>query len=306
LARLPPDAAWGVAEIGMNHAGEIAPLARLARPHVAVITNVERAHIGHLGSIEAIADEKAAILDGLEPGGIAVLPGDSPLLARLTRGPAKLFGTGTNAQARLLAAEPDATGTTVRIALCGTEVALRLAAPGRHMAMNATAALLASLAAGGTLAPAVAALERFAPLTGRGARQTIRVAGGEAILLDESYNASAVAVRAALAVLKLQPASRRLAVLGDMLELGDAGPGEHLGLAPDIAASADLMFACGPLMRLPFAAIPAAQRGAHADTSAALAPMVAGAVRAGDAVLVKGSLGSRMAVITQALRAEPV
>jgi UDP-N-acetylmuramoyl-tripeptide--D-alanyl-D-alanine ligase len=125
--------------------------------------------------------------------------------------------------------------------------------------------------------------------------------GGEALLLDESYNASAPSVRAALAVLGLQPAARRIAVLGDMLELGAASAAEHEGLAPDVAAHADLLFACGPEMRRLFDAVPAAMRAAHASTSADLAPQVAAALRPGDAVLVKGSLGSRMARIIAAL-----
>ncbi|MCW3477914.1 glutamate ligase domain-containing protein, partial [Limobrevibacterium gyesilva] len=174
-------------------------------------------------------------------------------------------------------------------------------APGGHRARNAVAALLAATALGADLDRGAAALAGFAPMAGRGARRRIRVPGGEALLLDESYNASSPAVRAALAVLALQPARRRIVVLGDMLELGEAGPAEHLGLAPDIAACADLLFACGPLMRLPFAAIPPAQRGAHAPDSDALAPIVAGALRPGDAVLVKGSLGSRMKRVVLAL-----
>ena len=302
LARMPANAAFAVVEIGMNHAGEILPLARLARPHVAVITNVERAHVGHLGSIEAIADEKAAVLAGLEPGGVAVLPGDSAMLGRLRGGAdvVRLFGGGA-ADGRLLEISMQAGGSDVVAEFDGVAASLRVNAPGRHMAMNAVAALLAAVALGGDLARSIDGLAGFGAMAGRGARRDIAVAGGTAMLLDESYNASAASVRAALSVLALQPATRRVAVLGDMLERGEAGPAEHLALAPDIAAAADLMFACGPLMRLPFDAIPAACRGAHAADSAALAPIVASAVRAGDAVLVKGSLGSRMRAVVQAL-----
>jgi UDP-N-acetylmuramoyl-tripeptide--D-alanyl-D-alanine ligase len=303
LARLPETARFCVVEIGMNHAGEILPLARLTRSHVAVITNVEAAHIGHLGSIEAIADEKAAILAGLEPSGIAVLPGDSPVLPRLraaAAGKVRLFGARSG-DAVLNKAVADADGTDIEAEILGERVALRIAAPGWHMAMNAVAALLTATTLGVDAVTAAETLAGFSPVRGRGARRPIRVGGGEAVLLDESYNASAPSVRAALAVLALQPAMRKLAVLGDMLELGEAGPAEHLSLAPDIAAGADLFFACGPLMRLPYEAIPPAQRGAHAPDSAALAPVVAGAVRPGDAVLVKGSLGSRMARVVSAL-----
>jgi UDP-N-acetylmuramoyl-tripeptide--D-alanyl-D-alanine ligase len=308
LARLPPNAAWCVAEIGMNHAGEILPLARMARPHVVLITNVEAAHIGHLGSLEAIADEKASICGGLEPGGIAVLPADSPLLDRL-RAPApsaRLFGTAPGAEAVLVEATADAEGTDVVAAMAGHTVRFRLAAPGRHMAMNAVAALLGAVTLGADLERSAAALEGFMPVSGRGARRAIAVPGGSALLLDESYNASPVAVRAALGVLALQPAARRIAVLGDMLELGETGPAEHRALAPAIAAAADLLFACGPLMREAFAAMPPAQRGAHAADSAALAPLVVRALRPDDAVLVKGSLGSRMKQVVAALEPVPL
>ena len=307
LARLPAGADFGVIEIGMNHAGEIAPLARLARPHVAVVTAVEKAHVGHLGSIEAIADEKASILVGLEPGGTAVLPGDLPLLGRLRAhaGAARVltFGTAGRADGRLLEAVTDADGSDVTAAILGRELRFRLAAPGRHMALNAVAALLAAAALGVDAARAAAALTGFTPVAGRGARRMVRVPGGQALLLDESYNASGAAVSAALAVLALQPATRRIAVLGDMLELGEAGPGEHAGLAADVAQSADLLFTCGPLMRHLQEAVPPAQRGGHAPDSAALAKIVAASLRPGDAVLVKGSLGSRMKRVVQAIDA---
>ncbi|OJY78334.1 MAG: UDP-N-acetylmuramoyl-tripeptide--D-alanyl-D-alanine ligase [Rhodospirillales bacterium 70-18] len=305
LARLPAHAAFCIAEIGMNHAGETAPLAALARPHVAVITAIAPAHVGNLGSIEAIADEKAMVLTGLEREGVAVLPADTPLLDRLFArvGDARviLFGEAATATVRLLAAQADAEGTDIAARVDGQEVALRIAAPGRHMAMNALAALAAAHALGLPAESAAAVLAGFAPGAGRGARRTVPLAGGTALLLDESYNASPVAVRAALRVLALPPATRRVVVLGDMLELGAHGPAEHAALAPDVAAVADLLFTCGPLMRGLFEAVPAALRGAHAADSQALAPLVAAALRSGDAVLVKGSLGSRMKTIVQAI-----
>jgi UDP-N-acetylmuramoyl-tripeptide--D-alanyl-D-alanine ligase len=309
LARLPPDAAWCVVEIGMNHAGEIFPLARLARPHVALITNVEKTHIGHLGTLAAIAAEKFSIVRGLEPNGIAVLPADSAPLKKLCAALGDLrvitFGDTKKADARLLTAQPDAEGTDLTAEIAGTIVSARLAAPGRHMAMNAVAALAAATALGADPARGAQALAGFSPVAGRGARRRISpLSGGTALLLDESYNASPPAMRAALAVLALQRENRRIAVLGDMLELGPDGPAEHVGLAPDISASADLLFTCGPLMRLLHEAIPPARRGAHAPDSATLAPLVARAVADGDAILVKGSLGSRMQRVIAAL--EPV
>ena len=305
LARLPRDAAFCVVEIGMNHPGEIAPLAQLARPQVAVITNVAPVHIGHMGSLAAIAAEKAAILSGLIAGGVAVLPADSAHLAILQQaaGPARLirFGRTEAAEARLLDAVSDAEGVNVAMTLDGVPLRFRLAAPGEHMAINAVAAIAAAVALGVEPHHASAALDGFSAMTGRGARRRLALPGGEALLLDESYNASAPSVRAALAVLGLQPAARRIAVLGDMLELGAASAAEHAGLAPAVATHADLLFACGPEMRRLFDAVPAAMRAAHAPTSADLAPQVAAALRPGDAVLVKGSLGSRMARIIAAL-----
>jgi len=295
LARLPPAAVFCVAEIGMNHAGEIAPLARLAAPHVAIVTAVSNAHIGHLGSLEAIADEKAAILEGLEPDGLAVLPGDSPFLARMAEsapGRVITFGRSEGANARLLHVAP------AQASILGQSVEFSLSAPGAHMAANAVAALAACAALGLDAVRAAKALSTFKPVAGRGLQRPIR--DGDILLLDESYNASSASIRAALDVLAALP-GRRVAVLGDMLELGEFGPAEHAGLAADLTASADLLYACGPLMRHLYDSVPDRQRGAHVRDSVSLAPLVAAAVRPGDAVLVKGSLGSRMRLVVTAL-----
>ncbi len=305
LARMAPDAAYAVVEIGMNHAGEVAPLAHLARPHLALITAIAPVHVGHLGSLEAIADEKGSIFSGLEPGGVAVIPAEAPHAGRLRAaagGHTVLsFGTGREADARLIEAESDASGVRLRARVLGVEIETSLAAPGAHMAMNATAAMLAASALGIAPREAAATLCGFAPVRGRGERRVLHVRGGEALLLDESYNASAPSVRAALAVLALQKAERRVAVLGDMLELGEAGPAEHLSLVPDIARDADRLHVCGRLMRLVYDAVPERLRGVWAEDSDALAPQVVADLSAGDAVLVKGSLGSRMARIVAAL-----
>ncbi len=293
LARLPADAAFCVCEIGMNNPGEIEPLARMAQPDVAVITNIEAAHIGHLGSIEAIADEKAAILRGLRFGGTAVLPADSAQFARLRAlaGKTLTFGRAVTADVRV---EGD---TTIRVGQ--QRLPLALTAPGAHMRTNAAAALAAIHALGLDMAVAADALGAFRPLGGRGLQRAL----GSITLLDESYNANTASMRASLAVLRGMPGSRHIAVLGDMLELGAFGPAEHAGLASDVAEAADLLYACGPLMRHLFEAVPASQRGALATDSATLAPIVAEAVQPGDAVLIKGSLGSRMRVIVAGLEA---
>jgi UDP-N-acetylmuramoyl-tripeptide--D-alanyl-D-alanine ligase len=299
LARMPAGASYAVIEIGMNHKGEIAPLARLAAPDVAVITAVESSHIGHLGGLDAIADEKASIMQGILQGGSAVLPADNARFGRLqAQVPAAVHVVKFGA-ADVLDVTEDADGSTVRASIDGAEVRFRLNAPGRHMVMNAVAALHAAASVGADLQICAAALAGFSAVAGRGARRPLL--GGQAMLLDESYNASAASVRAALAVLRLQQAQRRVAVLGDMLELGAHGESEHAGLAPAVNDSADLLYACGPNMKFLYDAVLPAKRGAHAANSAALAPLVAAGLRAGDAVLVKGSLGSRMKIIVETL-----
>jgi UDP-N-acetylmuramoyl-tripeptide--D-alanyl-D-alanine ligase len=307
LARMPRDTRYCVAEIGMNHPGEIAPLSRLVRPHVALITTIARAHVGHMGGIEGVADEKASIAAGLEPNGIAVLPIDSDQFGRLRTGVGKAqvltFGASAKADIRLLGTEPDADGSRLQADLAGRTVTFRINAPGAHMAMNAVGVLAAVVAMGLDPTAAIAGLEAFAPLAGRGLRRTVSLPGGELMLLDESYNANGASMRAAFDVLRLQPARRRIAVLGDMLELGEEGPAEHAGLAESLTNSADLLFACGPLMRHLFDAMPASMRAAHAANSLEMAPMVAAAVAAGDAVLVKGSLSSGMKCVVQAIDA---
>jgi UDP-N-acetylmuramoyl-tripeptide--D-alanyl-D-alanine ligase len=307
LARLPADAAACVVEIGMNHAGEIAPLSRLARPDVVVVTAVSASHIGQLGSLEAIADEKGSIAAGLGAEGIAVLPADSPWLARLRAAVGRhrvvTFGVAEGADCRLSHLREDADGSSVQAVVGGQTVGFRLAAPGRHMAMNALAALAATDACGFDVAAAARALEGFMPGAGRGARRWVLVPGGRVLLLDESYNASSASVRAALSVLALQKAGRRIVVLGDMRELGAHSEDEHRGLAASVSAVADVLFTCGAEMRALFDAVPAGRRGAHAETAEALAPLVIAALRSGDAVLVKGSHGSRMRVVVASFEA---
>ncbi|WP_439580491.1 Mur ligase family protein, partial [Elioraea sp.] len=309
FARLPRDAAYCVTEIGMNHPGEIAPLARLAAPHVAIITNVEAVHIAFFESEEAIADEKATILDGLTMGGAAVLNRDNRHFARLrsaaeARGIARIitFGADADADIRLLSWRAEGFGGLARAVLLGQEIEFRLAAPGRHAALNAMGVLAAAFASGADPFAAATALADLPPAPGRGLRRTIRVGAGHAILLDDSYNASPPSMRAALDVLGDVLAARRVAVLGDMLELGDRAAAEHQALAAAVvAARIDVVFCCGPLMRQLYEALPMILRGAHAPDSAALLAFLVPSLRPGDVVLVKGSLGSRMGTIVAAL-----
>lgn len=313
LARMPPEAQYAVLEIGMNHPGEISPLARLARLDVAVITTVEAVHIEFFDSEEGIADEKAAIMDGLTPGGAVVLNRDNRHFARLVaaaeaREVSRIltFGTDPLADVRLLSWQAEGWAMRAEIALLGRSFPLRLATPGLHAARNACAVLAATFAAGADAEAALSVLETIAPAGGRGRRQRIRLANGEATLIDDSYNASPVSVRAALGVLGTVPATRRIAVLGDMRELGQHAEAEHLGLAAPIAAAGiDAVFCCGPFMRLLYEALPASLRGGYAADSAGLLPIVRAALAPGDVVLVKGSLGSRMGPLAAALAGTP-
>jgi len=298
----------------MNHAGEIAPLSAMLRPHVTIITNVEAVHLEFFPNIEAIADAKAEIFAGLDSDGVAILNRDNPHFARLaaaakTRGVGRVWGFGEapGAEGRLVSADLEPSGSVVQASILGRAVGFRLPLPGRHQVQNALAVLLAVAAVGGDIDAGAAALERLEPVKGRGVTIDVTIPGGDFRIVDETYNASPAATRAALAVLgmtTLGAGGRRLVVLGDMLELGVNSPAEHARLAEAlIAANVGQVFTAGPLMRHLHDALPAAMRGAHAESSAALAPLAASAARAGDIVLVKGSAGSQMGAVVAALRA---
>lgn len=306
LARLPRDARFCVSEIGMNHPGEIAPLAAMVRPHAAIVTTIGTAHLGNMGDVDAIAREKASLFAHLEPGGVAIYPSDSPQVRILRDAiPAGMravgFGTGPEAQCCLLSVESTASGLVAEAVLFGRPLRFALASPGRHMAMNALAVLAACASLGHDPQACARGLAGFAPGAGRGLTRPIL--RGEALLLDESYNASAASMRAAFEILSILPARRRIAALGDMLELGAFAEAEHRGLAADLARAADLVFACGPQSRSMFDDLPPSRRGAWAEDSDALAALIARAVRPGDAILVKGSNGSRMRRVVDALDA---
>jgi UDP-N-acetylmuramoyl-tripeptide--D-alanyl-D-alanine ligase len=304
LARLPREADFGVFEIGMNHPGEIAPLAALARPHAAIITCVDRAHLGLMGSEAAIAVEKAAIFGGLVQGGAAILPAASKFLAllrsKVPEGAHQIGFGAEGAEARLLKLKAGADASDISASIFGRPVKFRLEAAGQHMAENALAVLAAAVALGLDAAQAAEALDGFAAFAGRGARRDIRVGGKRILLLDESYNASQASMRAAFAVLALQP-GRHVAVLGDMLELGEAAVDEHRGLAEAAAEAADRIFCAGPAMRHLFDSLPESKQGDWAPDAASLVPAVLAALAEGDAVLVKGSFGSRMRDVISAL-----
>ena len=311
LAQFPQACAFGVFEIGMNHFGEIRALAGFVRPQVALVTIIAAAHLEYFGNVEAIADAKSEIFERLPPDGAALVPADSDLVLRLIArarqsGVERILSFGENASsdARLVARTEDSHGMRVEADVLGRVHAFRIGAAGAHMAQNAVAALLAVAVLDGDVAQAAEALASFSALKGRGARYALPLAGGSIQIIDESYNANPASMRAALAILgSTNPRGRRIAVLGDMLELGRDSPSLHAALADSVEqARADLVFACGRDMRALFEALPESRRGAWGETSSAVAPKIVGALRAGDEVLIKGSLGSRMAVILEALR----
>jgi UDP-N-acetylmuramoyl-tripeptide--D-alanyl-D-alanine ligase len=313
LARCPASARYAVLEMGMNHAGEIEPLSRLARPHVALITTIAPVHLEFFGTLSKIADAKAEIFLGLEPDGAAIINRDIAQFAQLKRRAKEAnvarvvsFGAHAQADARLVKCALHPRCSTVVAQILGTELTYKIGAPGRHLVDNSLAVLAASVLAGADLALAALALVELKPVSGRGAPIEIDVAGGSAIVIDESYNANPASLAAALALLgqaEVGPMGRRIAVLGDMLELGPKGPALHRAVAKSVADNAvDLVFCCGPLMRNLWQALPAGRRGGYADDSAALESQVLSAIRAGDVIMVKGSLGSRMAPLVKALQ----
>jgi UDP-N-acetylmuramoyl-tripeptide--D-alanyl-D-alanine ligase len=312
LVRTPRDTAFGVYEIGMSNPGEIAPLARMAAPDVAIVTTVQPVHLASFPSVSAIADEKGAIYEGLPPHGVAIGHADIPDAGRLRAaamasraGRFVSFGESAGADVRLLSCALQADLSTVEADVMGTRVTYKIGSPGKHVVMNSLAVLAAVKLIGADLALAALALADFTPPQGRGAKQMLAAPGGQITLIDESYNANPASMRAALenlGRLKPGPRGRRIAVLGDMLELGPQEGEMHAALAGSIAANGvDLVFASGPLMRNLYDALPAAVRGAYAASSAGLEPLVLDALRAGDVVTVKGSLGSKMGPLVKAM-----
>ncbi len=317
LARMPVDSHYAVIEMGMNHADEIRPLSKLARPHVAVITTVEAVHLEFFDSVAGIADAKAEIVEGLEPGGIAVLNRDNPYYERLAAAAAKhgadvvSFGEHGEAQSRLIkyAAHPNC--SCVAAEVLGQAITYKIGVPGRHWVLNSLAVLAAAQVLGADLAQAGLALASITAPKGRGERHLRDWRDGQIEIIDDSYNASPASMRAAFTVLAMaKPSSsrgRRIAVLGDMLELGPEAPAAHSGLAEALQQSSiDLVFTAGPMMQGLHEALPVKLRGVHAANSEALIDGLRGAIRAGDVLLVKGSLGSRMGrVVENLLTAAP-
>lgn len=314
LARMPARAKFGVFEMGMNHAGEIAPLADHVRPHVALITTIAPAHIENLGSMEAIADEKSQIFTGLVEGGTAIIPADSDYTERMVANARAMgvkvvtFGRSEGADVRLLDAIPSANGGSLVTAELGSEMGpengktrlcYSVAEPGEHWVANSLGVMAAVRAAGGDLASAGLALAEMGGLKGRGARFNINAAGGKALLVDESYNANPASMRATLKALGQTPALRRITVLGSMKELGDFAPNFHAQLCEPLTdAKIDHAILVGDEMRALAAELGRRSANslgfkpsfAHCETPAeAIEALEEFGLTHGDAVLVKGS-----------------
>ncbi len=314
LARMPRDSEFAIIEIGMNHPGEIAPLARMARPHVAMITNVAAVHLEAFENVDAIAQEKASILEGLEPEGIAVLNADIDqahiLFDTASSLGATAIGFGRTAKDyRLLEVSVQDGVTISRAEQNGEPLLFKIASPGQHFAMNGLGALASAEALGADLALAAHALARWSPYQGRGVREVIRLDPVETdqvlTLLDDSYNANPTSMAAAMDVLATTPVhrGRRIAFVGDMKELGPQADSMHAALA-DLAAmkEIDTVHCIGPLMRSLFSALPENKRGDWFETSAEVIPDLRHRLNSGDVVLAKGSLSMKLGLIVDAIR----
>jgi UDP-N-acetylmuramoyl-tripeptide--D-alanyl-D-alanine ligase len=313
LARMPADAQYGVFEIGMNHAGEITPLVAMVRPHIAIITKIAPVHLEYFESISSIADAKAEIFSGLVEDGIAILNRDDELFERLRERAHESsvthilsFGEHQQADARLTRVDLSEDSSRVHARIFDRDLTYELGVPGKHFALNSLAVLLAAHAAGVDLGRASAALAYIEAPVGRGRRENLRLPEGQITLIDESYNANPASMQAALDLLgsaKLSGEGRRIAVLGDMLELGQQSIALHSGLAEHIERNAvDVVFAAGKDMRHLFDALPERRRGQWAARASDLHAPVIEAVHGGDIVMVKGSNGSRMGPLVAALR----
>jgi UDP-N-acetylmuramoyl-tripeptide--D-alanyl-D-alanine ligase len=322
LARMPADTEFAVIEIGMNHPGEIAPLARMARPHVAMVTTVAAAHLEAFGALEGIAVEKGSICEGLEPDGAAVLHGDletTPLLiaaADKAKAERILFGTGSNAAYRLDEARIREGHTVARAATPHGMLLFKVASEGRHFAMNALAALAACDALGLDLAQAIMDLGHWHPPAGRGGRERVVIdparSGEWFELIDDAFNANPASLSAALDVLAASVTrdgvgrtmrGRRIAILGDMLELGEDELSLHRVIADDPALlQVSVVHCAGRRMKSLWDALPDERKGLWAETAEELSPQVIRRLDAGDVVLVKGSKGSRVSLIVDAIR----
>jgi UDP-N-acetylmuramoyl-tripeptide--D-alanyl-D-alanine ligase len=314
LARMPRDSRFGVFEMGMNHAGELAALTRLVRPHVAIVTAIAPAHREFFASDEEIAEAKGEIFQGLEPGGTALVPHDSPYIGTLIAAARPYaahilsFGRGEGADIRARDVVPSPNGgSLVTATLPQAELTFTISQPGEHWVSNALAVLGAVEALGGDLAAAGLALADMPGLKGRGERHRIEVEGGEALLIDESYNANPASMAATLKTFgALKTVGRRIAVLGAMRELGPGSAEYHAGLAGAVeAAGVARAVLVGEEMEALAKALGGNVEMAHVPDTAAAIALVRDEVRPGDAILVKGSNSIGLAALVEALAGGP-
>lgn len=312
LCRMPPDADFGVFEIGMNHSNEITPLSQLVRPDVAMITTIAPVHLENLGSLDAIAAAKAEVFDGLTPGGTAVIHGDiahaqflKNHAERAGAGRVMTFGHGAGNTAELMQVVLLADCSSVDAKIDGKQLTYKVGAPGEHLVINSLGVLAVCASLDLDLALCGLALASMEQPDGRGRRHTLETPGDPITLLDESYNANPTSVRAALKVLARLPLGsrgRRIAVLGDMLELGEDAEDMHAALGADLQLlNIDRLYACGPMMKTLWRATPVERRGHYAGTSDGLRSALSADLAPGDAVMIKGSLGSRMGPLVELL-----
>lgn len=305
LARMPVDVDYAVIEIGMNHPGEIEPLAKMTTPNAAIITNIAPVHMAAFDNLEGIAREKAAIFSGLEVNRSAIICGDTPFAdlledkAREVGARIYVFGNKPCADFRVLDTTLDNGKTHIKASVLYDEFSLSIGGEGSHLAVNAMAALAAVYTTGADLAAASQALSDWVPPQGRGARFEV---GGISVI-DESYNANPLSMRAALSNLSKSLGDRRVAVLGDMLELGQEEVSFHRDLAKDASLNEiDVVHCVGPLMKNLHEALPKEKRGEYFSNSKDLLPMLLGDLKAGDVVMFKGSLGSKMGLLVDAIK----
>mmetsp|Transcript_29188 Transcript_29188/g.56390 ORF Transcript_29188/g.56390 Transcript_29188/m.56390 type:complete len:483 (+) Transcript_29188:2255-3703(+) len=321
LARMPADTEYAVIEIGMNHPGEIAPLAKMARPHVAMITTVAAAHLEAFEDIAGIAVEKASIIDGLEYGGTAILNNDCStaaiLQAKAHDAKRRDVGFGEHGFDFVLkSVDLGRDATVVQATAHDQPLLFKIGAVGKHYAMNGLGALAACEALGADLALAAQSLGRWSPYQGRGAREVICLDPVETHmtleLIDDSYNANPTSMAAALDVLAAAQVTndigrvskgRRIAFVGDMKELGEQGADMHADLAIlEAMDKIDKVHCIGPLMQHLHSALPAEKRGDWFDTSAEMVSNIPRRLDSGDVVLVKGSLSMKLALVVDAIR----
>lgn len=321
LARMPADTDFAIIEIGMNHPGEIGPLSRIARPHVAMVTMVAEVHMKAFKSVREIAKAKSEIFEGLEPGGSAVLNRDISTYAMVSRAAKKAQAT----QFRYgYAGRPEFAMKSVRAMSDSSVITYRfnrekfhfkLGAPGKHLAQNALGALAAVHAAGGDVARAAINLAGWRPPSGRGSKRIIDLGqpdvDGAILLIDESYNANPTSMAAAIEALKLSnptdnvgriPKGRRIAIIGDMLELGPSSVEKHVGMLA-VLDGIDKVHTVGDMMKHLHHALPERQQGRHASTSDEMARQVGQILDEGDVVMVKASLGTGLAKVVSAITA---